>query len=126
LSGSSPKYKGAGYPAPWLALFCQGDVDGRIIFNGFATAKNFGDWILNFSDPPRQVKMKAKNMARILMKYQPLAGFADLHPPCGFCKTGLFQGLWIMCKRNKTGPFSGFEEARKMRPKALLSAVGKM
>jgi hypothetical protein len=47
-------------PAPLLALFCQGDVDGRIIFDGFATAKNFSDWILNFSGLSRQVKMTVK------------------------------------------------------------------
>jgi hypothetical protein len=46
----------------------QGDVDGRIIFNGFATAKNFSDWILNFSDHSRQVKMKAKKCGCNLLK----------------------------------------------------------
>jgi len=54
-------------PAPLLALFCQGDVDGRIIFDGFATAKNFSDWILNFSGHSRQVKMKAKKNGCILL-----------------------------------------------------------
>jgi hypothetical protein len=46
----------------------QGDVDGRIIFNGFATAKNFSDWILNLSGGSRQVKMKPKKSGRILLK----------------------------------------------------------
>jgi len=39
--------------------------DGRIILDGFATAKNFGDWILNFSDHSRQVKTTVKILARI-------------------------------------------------------------
>jgi hypothetical protein len=34
----------------------QNDV-GRIISDGFATLKNFSDWILNFSEPTRQVKI---------------------------------------------------------------------
>jgi hypothetical protein len=29
---------------------------GRIISDGFATIKNFSDWILNFSGHPRQGK----------------------------------------------------------------------
>jgi hypothetical protein len=62
------KCKGAGFgPAPLFALIFQGDVDGRIIFDGFATAKNFGDWILNFSGHPRQVKTMSKNLGCILL-----------------------------------------------------------
>jgi hypothetical protein len=34
----------------------QNDI-GRIISDGFATLKNFSDWILNFSGPTRQVKI---------------------------------------------------------------------
>jgi hypothetical protein len=58
------KCEGAGFPAPSLALIIsQGDVDGRIIFDGFATAKNFSDWILNFSGTSSQVKMERKKLA---------------------------------------------------------------
>jgi hypothetical protein len=37
--------------------------DGRTIFDGFATVKNFGDRILNFPARSSQVKNPAKNKA---------------------------------------------------------------
>jgi len=81
-ASGAQKCKGAGEPAPLFALFYQGDVDGRIIFNGFATAKNFSDWILNFSDHPSQVKMKGKILLRILhnLRGLPRAQFSTAEP----------------------------------------------
>jgi hypothetical protein len=40
----------------------QSDV-GRIISDGFATLKNFSDWILNFSGYARQVKIRTEILA---------------------------------------------------------------
>jgi hypothetical protein len=34
--------------------------DGRIIFDGFATAKNFSDWILRRGESLRQAKIQVK------------------------------------------------------------------
>jgi hypothetical protein len=41
-------------------LNCKVAFDGRIIFNGFTTVKNFSDWILRFCEIVRQGKNKTK------------------------------------------------------------------
>jgi hypothetical protein len=45
----------------------KGDFDGRIIFNGFTTAKNFSDWILRF----RALVRQAKNRAEVIHSLNP-------------------------------------------------------
>src|SRR5262249_45942281 len=97
-------------PAPLFALFYQGDVDGRIIFNGFATAKNFGDWILNFSGHSRQVKMRAKIIPRILLiqRELPVSHFST-----GFARQAAqdgFRGFGINVNGTKLGRLAVLRE----------------
>ena len=109
-------------PAPLLALFCQGDVDGRIIFDGFATAKNFSDWILNFSGHSRQVKMKAKKNGCILLMNR------DLQEPsfftsCGrFVKRDCLEACGLRLSGTKLGRLAVLNRGRK----ALVLTVGKV
>jgi hypothetical protein len=86
-----------------LALFCQGDVDGRIIFNGFATAKNFGDWILNFSVPSRQVKIRPKKFACIPMKQRTLKVRLFSTPRGRFVKQPCFGPFGLHVNGTKLG-----------------------
>ena len=48
-----------------FTLAISGDFDGRIISNGFTTAKNFSDWILRFSVTLRQVKNRTQIVHRL-------------------------------------------------------------
>jgi hypothetical protein len=41
-------------------------LDGRIIFNGFTTAKNFSDWILRFCEIVRQGEIQEQIFHRII------------------------------------------------------------
>src|SRR5215471_6994745 len=81
----------------------QGDVDGRIIFDGFATAKNFSDWILNFSGTSSQVKTKAKKIARMCMKSLSLLALAFSTGRIRFVKQGRFEATRLPLNGTKSG-----------------------
>jgi hypothetical protein len=105
-----------------LALFCQGDVDGRIIFDGFATAKNFGDWILNFSGAPRQVKMTPKKIGCILMKRRALWVLHFSTAKARTAKHPRFGPIGLHVNGTKLGHLAVLNTGRNGR----FSVVGKM